>query len=134
MKHRSATDPASTRAAPLRRATGAAAEDLASEFLQARGLTVVERNFRCTRGEIDLIMRHNGELVFVEVRARSNSCFGDGAESVNSRKQGRLQRTAATFLQRNTTWASWPCRFDVVSVALRHGAPRIEWIPDAFQL
>lgn len=128
-----------TRAEPKRpsgdrAAAGATAEQLAGDYLARRGLRLVERNFRCTRGEIDLIMRDGKELVFIEVRARSSSRFGDGAESVNYRKQDKLQLAAAIFLQRNPKLAQLPCRFDVVSVSLKKVPPGIEWIPNAFQL
>jgi putative endonuclease len=132
--NRTAGSPAGTgqAAAPAGAARGAAAEQLAGEFLTRRGLQMLERNFRCTRGEIDLIMRHARELVFVEVRARSNPRFGDGAESVNRRKREKLQMAAAIYLQRNPAFAKMPCRFDVVSIAMRHAPPEIDWIPNAF--
>ncbi len=112
--------------------TGADAEGLACTYLVGRGLQVVDQNFRCSRGEIDLIMKHNRALVFVEVRARSNPRYGDGAESVSRSKQEKIQMAAATYLQRNPRYADMPCRFDVVSIALQDQPPTVEWIPDAF--
>jgi putative endonuclease len=117
---------------PSRIAQGAAAEDLALRYLEARGLTLVARNFRCRVGELDLIMRDAGYLVFVEVRSRRHSRYGTPAESVTRTKQQRLLRAAAFYLQR---WRlDLPCRFDVVAILQTEDDPRMEWIRDAFQL
>ena len=69
---------------------GAAAEALAAEFLQARGLTIVARNYRCRGGEIDLIASDGETLIFVEVRLRSDAAFGGAAESITTAKKKRL--------------------------------------------
>ena len=71
-------------------ARGAQAELLAEHFLQQQGLFCIERNYRCAAGEIDLIMRDQNMLVFVEVRLRSNRFFAQAAESVNYRKQHKI--------------------------------------------
>ena len=113
-------------------AQGTAAEDLALHYLEARGLVLVTRNFRCRTGELDLIMRDGEQLVFVEVRSRRNSRYGTPAESVTRTKQQRLLRAAAFYLQRQHL--DLPCRFDVVAILQPDGEPRIEWIRDAFQL
>lgn len=106
---------------------GEAAEQLAEQYLQAQGLRLRRRNYRSPHGEIDLIMQDGTTLVFVEVRLRSNPRFGSGAESVDARKQLRLQRTAEHYLQRQSNTPA--CRFDVVSL---NGRGDIHWIPDAF--
>ena len=113
-------------------AQGTAAEDFALRYLEARGLKLVERNFRCRVGELDLILRDGGELVFVEVRSRRSSRFGTPAESVTRTKQQRLLRAAAFYLQRQRL--DLPCRFDVVAILQTGAEPRVEWIRDAFQL
>ena len=114
-------------------AQGTAAEDLALRYLEARGLTLVARNFRCRTGELDLIMRDREQLVFVEVRRRRHSRYGTPAESVTRTKQQRLLRAAAFYLQRQRLLDA-PCRFDVVAILQAEDEPRMEWIRDAFQL
>ncbi len=106
---------------------GTAAEQRAAEHLAATGLRLVERNYRCRGGEIDLVMRDGAQLVFVEVRYRSGGSFGSAAESVDARKQGRLIVAAEHYLQRHRIRP--PCRFDVVGIT---GDGRIEWLRDAF--
>lgn len=113
-------------------AQGTAAEDLALRYLEARGLTLVMRNFRCRTGELDLIMRDGEHLVFVEVRSRRHARYGTPAESVTRTKQQRLLRAATLYLQRQCL--DLPCRFDVVAILHAEGEPQVEWIRDAFQL
>jgi putative endonuclease len=76
-------------------------------------------------------MSHGDELVFVEVRMRSRGGFGDGAATVDRRKQNRLVHTAAHYLAHHGGTNS-PCRFDVVSVSRPHYRLRLEWIRNAF--
>ncbi len=113
-------------------AQGTAAEDLACRYLEARGLILVTRNFRCRVGELDLIMRDGEHLVFVEVRSRRHTRYGTPAESVTRTKQQRLLRAAALYLQRQRL--DPPCRFDVVAILQTGDEPQMEWIQDAFQL
>ena len=108
--------------------SGDRAERIAAEYLQDRGLAVLESRYRCRWGEIDLILRDRNTLVFAEVRLRSSTAFGGAAYSVDRRKQARIIATARHYL------ASAPesaCRFDVVLLE-RIDPPRIEWIRDAF--
>jgi putative endonuclease len=79
---------------PARAAAGARAEAMAAEFLVARGLTIVARNFRIRRGEIDLIARDGDTLVFVEVRLRRNPHFGGAGASITTAKSARLVAAA----------------------------------------
>ncbi|ANH73648.1 hypothetical protein ACS15_3561 [Ralstonia insidiosa] len=117
-------------AKPITAVTGEAGEDRALRYLQARGLSVVTRNYRCKGGEIDLVMRDAaGALIFVEVRARvarSTQRFGGAAASVTPAKQRRLIAAAEDFLARQADVPA--CRFDVIAI---DGA-RIEWMRDAF--
>lgn len=116
---------------------GRQAEDHALSVLQGEKYLLVERNFRCRGGEIDLIMTlgrtvERRELVFVEVRYRKQSDFGDGGESVDRHKQRRLRFAAETWLQKHHDFPFHYCRFDVVSVT---GSPpdfQLDWIQDAF--
>jgi putative endonuclease len=97
-----------------RQIQGRAGEDEALEYLTQRGLTLVERNFRCKGGEIDLIMQQHSMLVFVEVRKRADNRHGGAAASVTAAKQGRLIIAAQIYLQRYRMPPA--CRFDVVAI------------------
>lgn len=107
---------------------GQQAEDRALAYLQAQGLRLCERNFQIRRGEIDLIMREDDEVAFVEVRARSHSHFGDGIDSITPSKQRRLVAAASAWLQRRRDQP--PTRFDVIAIA---PGDEIVWIKDAFR-
>ena len=113
------------------REAGLRIEDVALEFLLAQGCRLVERNYRCGVGEIDLIVLHRRELAFVEVRYRKQSDFGDGLESVDQFKQRKIRLTAESWLQRNDDIPFEGCRFDVISVS--GSLPyQTDWITDAF--
>jgi putative endonuclease len=112
-------------------AIGRQAEDCALAYLQAQGLVLIERNYRCRGGEIDLIMRDGGHIVFVEVRYRASQRFGGALASVGVRKQARLRLAASHFLA--TKRADRPARFDVAAVSPDQGRLAIQWIKDAFQ-
>ena len=106
---------------------GARAEDLCAELLRAAGLRLLERNWRCRVGEIDLIAEENGTVVFAEVRSRSGAGFGGAAESITSAKRSRLLAAARLYLYGRP---ETPCRFDVFLV---EGEPKqVRWIRDAF--
>lgn len=93
---------------------GRDAEARAQRFLQQQGLKLIEKNFRCRVGEIDLIMRDEQMLVFVEVRFRKDQRFGGAAASVGRIKQQRLWRSASTYLMRFPRAPA--CRFDLVAI------------------
>ncbi|MEM7083658.1 MAG: YraN family protein [Pseudomonadota bacterium] len=115
-----------------RHPAGADAERAAERFLLRSGLTLTARNYHCRYGEIDLIMQHKFELVFVEVRSRRNRLFGGAASSVGHRKQRNLIQTAHHYLAYCCTDPQTPCRFDVVAVTRPEW--HIEWIENAFAL
>jgi len=106
---------------------GAAAEALAASYLAARGLTIVQRNYRCRGGEIDLIARDREVLVFVEVRLRRNRAFGTAAESITAAKRRRIKFAAGLFL--SNLRREPPCRFDAILLDGLDLA-RIEWLVD----
>ena len=108
---------------------GLRAEQLAAAFLQRRGLTVVERNFRCRAGEIDLILRDGATLVFAEVRLRKSGAFGGAAASITAKKQHKLRIAAQYYLQ--TLATEPPCRFDALLLD-RLDENAVEWIKNAF--
>ncbi|NHZ43190.1 YraN family protein [Massilia aquatica] len=103
-------------------------EQKARDYLQIQGLRLVQANYRCRGGEIDLIMRHGDELVFVEVRQRASRSHGGAAASITPAKIGRMVRAAQTYLLRFPQVP--PCRFDVVAI----DGERMEWLRNAIQL
>lgn len=118
-----------TAARAVARRRGEEAEELAARFLALQGLEVVARNYRTRFGEVDLVAREGGTLVFIEVRARSWAAFGGAAASVDAAKQRRIVAAARHFLQRLRTEP--PCRFDVLTLQGRRVAP--DWIRGAFE-
>lgn len=115
---------------------GSAAESIAENYLTGQGLSLVTRNFRCRRGEIDLVMLDGDVIVFVEVRFRKHNRFGTGADSVNYHKQQKLLITAQHFLQQNKIYRNRNCRFDVLSLSVSKHASQnadIDWIKNAFE-
>ena len=112
---------------------GRKGEDIAVAWLEGKGMQILERNYRCPLGEIDIVGMIDGAFVFVEVRSRSSAQWGTPAESVTYGKKRKLRKVAAYYLQQKKRMDA-PCRFDVVGILYgAHGAPdRIEWIPDAF--
>ena len=110
-----------------RQKTGAAAEDRALAYLQQQRLRLVDRNFRCKMGEIDLIMREDAVLVFIEVRARADARHGGAAASITPAKQRRLIRAAQFYLQRLRTLPA--CRFDVIAI----DGDALHWLRNAIE-
>ncbi len=113
---------------------GAAAEELAAQYLQVRGLKIFARNLRCKAGELDLVCLDDGILVIVEVRQRGSAEFGGALGSVTLTKQRKIIRTAQFFLRREKDWGNFPVRFDVLAIeGLPDGAHRVDWVKDAFR-
>jgi len=113
---------------PNPRQTGDDKEVLARRCLERHGLRHVAHNVRCRHGEIDLVMRDAGTLVFVEVRYRRSERFGGAMASVDQRKQSRLTAAAGYYLQQHPT--DLPCRFDVVAIG---AGDQLQWIQHAFE-
>lgn len=114
-------------------AVGRYGEQRAVEYLVDEGLTVLDRNWRCSDGEIDVIAREGDALVFVEVKTRSTRAFGDPAEAVVPAKAARLRRLAARWLVEHSD-QHWPAvRFDVIAV-IRRGpdGPSLRHVRGAF--
>ncbi|HSA88286.1 MAG TPA: YraN family protein [Burkholderiales bacterium] len=107
--------------------SGARAEDLCAALMRAAGLRLLERNWRCRLGEIDLVAEERGMLVFAEVRMRSRPGFGGAGESVTAAKRQRLLAAARLYLAHRP---QAPCRFDVFLVD--GPAASVQWIRDAF--
>jgi putative endonuclease len=112
---------------------GKKGEDLAIAQLRVLKYKILERNYKCALGEIDIIAREKDTLVFVEVKTRTTRDFGGPAAAVNERKQRQLSKVALTYLNQKKI-TEMPARFDVVAVELIPPAPQIEVIRNAFEL
>ncbi|MBF8763644.1 MULTISPECIES: YraN family protein [Pseudomonas] len=113
---------------------GQAAENHALEYLQGHGLKLIDRNWRCKGGELDLVMLDADTVVFVEVRYRLHAHFGGALGSIDQRKQKRLVLAASLFLHQKPQWGDCPCRFDVVALQGSHHAGKpLEWLKNAFE-
>ena len=124
---------ASWRMDQVRQQRGLAAEQLAAEYLQVRGVKILGRNLRCKAGELDLVCLDEGVLAVVEVRQRGSAGYGGALASVTWAKQRKIIRATQFFL-REKNWSHVPLRFDVVAIeGLPEGAHRVEWIKDAFR-
>lgn len=100
--------------------TGRAGEELAAAFLREKGFRIVEINYRCQGGEIDLICEDRQTLVFVEVKTRSATRRGEPGEAITRSKRARLVKAAARYLTSKKLWEK-PCRFDLVSILFLTG-------------
>lgn len=105
--------------------TGREGENLAADLLREKGWRIVERNFRCSGGELDLVCEDGRTLVFVEVKARSGVVRGEPGDAVDRKKVRRLVRAASEYLSLHKCWDR-PCRFDLVSVIMRDGETTVE--------
>ena len=115
-----------------RKVLGARGEDLAVKYLKKKGYKVIERNYRCQWGEIDLVARQGDTLVFVEIKSRSSHGFGLPQEAVDRFKQDKLIEVARAYLAERRLTEDITMRFDVVAVQLTSSGPDIELIQDAF--
>ncbi len=101
---------------------GRRGEDVAVEYLEKQGLTVLARNWRCRHGELDVVLTDAERLVVCEVKTRSSARFGEPAEAVDGRKAHRIRQLANIWLAaHNLPWTE--VRFDVCSVVLEPGRP-----------
>ena len=116
-----------------RKALGADGERAAEEFLRARRYHIVERNYRCPVGEVDLIALDGKTVVFIEVKTRTGAGFGSPFEAVNRRKQGQVSRAAQYFLTAHRLHER-AARFDVVGVWWEDGRAVCELVQNAFEL
>ncbi len=116
-----------------RQSLGKRGEQLACAELEKRGYVIVDRRFRTCRGELDIVARDGGVLVFVEVKARSGSNFGTPFESITWKKRQRLSQMAASYLFVRRL-AGVACRFDVVAIVERQGMQTIELLRGAFDM
>ena len=115
------------------KARGDFGEERAARYLRRKGYRILERNFRCRQGEIDIIARRGGVVAFVEVKLRKNPDFGEAREFVTVTKQRRVAAAAELWLSR--TGCELQPRFDVIEIYApegERGPLRLEHIEDAF--
>lgn len=112
---------------------GKEGERLAERYLQKKGYRLVERNYRCKAGELDLIVLDGGVVVFVEVKTRTSAAFGSPLEAVEIRKQRKMIQAAQFFLAEKGLQQR-DARFDVVGVSWPGRVPVLEHIENAFEL
>jgi putative endonuclease len=116
-----------------RKRTGKKGEDIACADLKSRGYRIVERNYRCPLGEIDIVAKDGDVIVFVEVKSRKSEEFGDPQLAVGLEKQKKVSRISLTYLKEKHLY---PCnaRFDVVAIKMLPDGNTIELIQNAFEL
>ena len=113
---------------------GKQAEIYASKWLKKRNLKILELNFHSRWGEIDIIALDGNTICFIEVRYRKSLTYGTPADTVTTKKQLRIIKTAQAYLQRHTSFAHSPARFDLVSMSGNLDKPDIDWYKDAFMI
>jgi putative endonuclease len=113
--------------------TGKLGEDLAVAHLQNAGYQIIAQNYRCLYGEVDIIARDRGTIVFVEVKSRKSETFGQPQEAVGLEKQKKLSRISLHYLQQKRL-ETFSARFDVVAVKMSPDGNRINLIRNAFDL
>jgi putative endonuclease len=112
---------------------GPRGEELACRYLTTRGWTVVDRNFRMGRKEIDLVARRGEVVAFVEVKTRAGTGYGDPLEAITWRKRREIQQVAASWVDRHGRTGE-VYRFDAVAVLLVDGRARIRHVEDAWRM
>jgi putative endonuclease len=112
---------------------GQAGENTAADFLTGNGMKILDRNFRCPPGEIDIIAKDGQAIVFVEVRTRQAKGFRTPEESITFRKRTRLIRAAQWYLKQRKLY-NLSARFDVVTIRWNGENPEINWIVNAFEV
>lgn len=120
--------------ATFKKQQGYAAEEQACDYLLHQGLQFVEKNFSCRAGEIDLIMKDNDTLVFVEVRMRQPNDYASALESISKSKQKKVIRAATFYLQQQDAFDKVNCRFDVVALTKESDRLIFDWIRNAFSV
>ncbi len=112
---------------------GSEGEALAAAYLEGHRYKVLERNFRCRGGEIDIVARDGKTIVFVEVKARKDRQYGPPQLAVTHFKQRQISKASLTWLAKNRQLETC-ARFDVISITFTGQLPQIEHIPNAFEL
>lgn len=114
------------------RTRGNEAERLAQNWLTQKGCKILETNYHCRFGEIDIIASDNHDLCFIEVRYRKKTDFGYAAETVNRAKQMKIIKTAEYYLMQRAELNHRHCRFDIIAMQGEINEPQINWLKNAF--
>ncbi|MBW2599432.1 MAG: YraN family protein [Deltaproteobacteria bacterium] len=112
---------------------GKKGEDIAAAYLQKEGYRIVERNYRCLYGEIDIIAMDAGDIVFIEVKSRKSDNFGSPEEAVGIIKQRKISKVALNYLQEKKL-TEHNARFDIVAIRFVPRGNRVKIIKNAFDL
>ncbi|WP_444997544.1 YraN family protein [Aliikangiella sp. IMCC44359] len=115
-----------------KREFGQQLENFARTQVEKKGYKIIETNFTCKLGEIDIIAQNKNLLIFIEVRYRKNNSFGGAIESVDYRKQSKLIKTASLYLQQKNLTNKVQCRFDVFALQGQLPNPSYKWLTNAF--
>lgn len=112
---------------------GKLSEQLAAKYLIKNGLTIIETNFHCRFGEIDIIAKNDKTLIFVEVKYRSDVNYGGAISAVATSKQEKIKKSARIYLQQQAlNEYNTACRFDVIAMQGQLNSPEITWLTNAF--
>jgi putative endonuclease len=112
-------------------ATGKEGEKIAADFLKKNGYRIIDKNFRCPLGEIDIVAREKGAIVFVEVKTRKSSKLGYPEQAVGIRKQKKMSQLAMWYLQKKKI-IDTSARFDVVAITMLSSGNEIKLFKNAF--
>lgn len=115
------------------RSIGAHWENIAANYLISQGISIIDKNYHCLSGELDLIALDQETLVFVEVRYRSTKSWASASESITIGKQRKIIQTAQHYLFKHPKEDNRNCRFDVISIQGDKKKPHLSWFKDAFQ-
>jgi putative endonuclease len=112
---------------------GQITEQFAERYLSARGLKLLDKNYHCRQGEIDLIMKDKNTYVFIEVKYRQSNYFGGAIAAVSANKQQKIKHCVTFYLQQaGLNEYNTPCRIDVVAVQGDINNPEVTWLANAF--
>ena len=114
-------------------ALGHTGETIAISFLRKHGIKIIERNYRCRYGEIDIIAKDKDTIAFVEVKTRKNLSRGIPQMAVDFKKQRQISKVASHYIRYKRA-VNIPARFDVIAINLADGPAKIEYIKDAFEM
>ena len=112
---------------------GKRGETLAISFLKKNGYRIIESNFRCRYGEIDIIAQDGKTVAFIEVKTKTSNRFGSPTQAIDSRKQRQVSKTALAYISQKRL-TNYSARFDVVGINIKGSNSEIELIKNAFEL
>lgn len=114
------------------RALGKHGEDLAANFLQGKGYEIIDNNYYTRSGEIDLVARKDGQIIFVEVKTRTSNAFGSGEENIDRKKQQKLKKIIREYCDRYSPKASVRCDAVAIMLLPNGEVSRMEHMEDIF--